>query len=32
MAYKTLVRPLMEYSSQVWGPHIKTNINPLYTE
>lgn len=28
-AYKTLVRPLIEYSSSVWEPHTKTLINKL---
>ena len=28
-AYKALVRPLVEYSSPVWSPHTKTNINKL---
>ena len=26
MAYKTLVRPLVEYSSSVWSPYTKSNI------
>ena len=29
MAYKTLVRPLVEYSSSVWGPYTKSNIARL---
>ena len=29
MAYKTLVSPLMEYSSSVWGPYTKSNIARL---
>ena len=28
-AYKTLVRPLIEYSSSVWEPHTKILINKL---
>ena len=27
MAYKTLVHPLVEYSSSVWNPYTKTNID-----
>jgi hypothetical protein len=27
LSYKTLVRPLVEYSSVVWDPHTKQNIN-----
>ena len=29
MAYKTLVRPLLKYSSSVWSPYIKSNIASL---
>ena len=29
MAYKTLIRPLVEYSSPVWGPNTKTNIDKV---
>ena len=29
MAYKTLVRPLIEYSSSVWSPYTKSNIARL---
>ena len=29
MAYKTLVRPLMEYSSTVWSPYTNQNIDRL---
>ncbi|MCG8048091.1 MAG: hypothetical protein JAY66_20795 [Candidatus Thiodiazotropha taylori] len=29
MAYKTLVRPLVEYSSPVWSPYTQTNIDKL---
>ena len=29
MAYKTLVRPLVEYSSSVWSPYTKSNIASL---
>ena len=29
MAYKTLVRPLVEYSSSVWTPYTKSNIARL---
>ena len=28
-AYTTLVRPLLEYSSSVWDPHIKTLVNKI---
>ena len=28
-AYKTLVRPLVEYSSLVWSPYAKSNIARL---
>ena len=27
MAYKTLVRPVVEYSSSVWSPYTKSNVN-----
>ena len=29
MAYKTLVRPQVEYSSQVWSLHTKDNIDTI---
>ena len=29
MAYKTLVRPIVEYSSTVWSPNIDQNIDKL---
>ena len=29
MAYKTLVRPILDYCSSVWGPHTQTLINQL---
>ena len=29
MAYKTLVRPLVEYSSSVWSPYTKSNVARL---
>ena len=29
MAYKTLVRPLVEYSSSVWSPYTKSKITRL---
>ena len=29
MAYKTLVRPLVEYSSSIWSPYTKSNIARL---
>ena len=29
MAYKTLVRPLEEYSSSVWSPYTKSNVDKL---
>ena len=29
MAYKTLARPLVEYSSPVWSPYTKTTINKI---
>ena len=29
MAYKSFVRPLTEYSSAVWDPYTKKNINKL---
>ena len=29
MAYKTVVRPLVEYSSSVWSPYTKSNIARL---
>ena len=29
IAYTTLVRPKIEYSSTVWDPHIKEDINIL---
>jgi hypothetical protein len=28
-AYKTLVRPILEYAGTVWDPHTATNINQL---
>ena len=28
-AYKTFVRPILEYASTVWDPHSQTNINKL---
>ena len=31
MAYKTLVLPLMEYSSSVWSPNTKSNVDKLET-
>ena len=31
MAYKTLVHPLVEYSSSVWSPYTKSNIARLET-
>ena len=31
MAYKTLIRPLVEYSSPVWSPDTKTNIDKIET-
>ena len=27
--YKSLVRPIMEYTSCVWDPHMQRNINKL---
>ena len=29
MAYKTLLRPLVDYSSSVWGPYTQSNINKI---
>ena len=29
MAYKTLVRPLVEYSSSVWSPYTQNNIHKI---
>lgn len=29
LAYKTFIRPLLEYASVVWDPYTKTNINKL---
>ena len=29
VAYNTLLRPQVEYASQVWSPHIKQNIHKL---
>ena len=29
MAYKTLVRPLVEYSSSVWSPYTKSSVDKL---
>ena len=29
MAYKTLVRPLVEYSSSVWSPYTQSNIHKI---
>ena len=29
MAYKTLVRPLVEYSSSIWSPYTKCNVDKL---
>ena len=29
IAYKTLVRPLVEYSSSVWSPYTKSNVDKL---
>ena len=29
MAYKTLVRPQVEYTSPVWSPHTKDNIDKI---
>ena len=29
MAYKTLVRPLVEYSSSVWSPYTQSNIHEI---
>ena len=29
MAYKTLIRPLVEYSSPVWSPYTKTNNDKI---
>ena len=29
MAYKTLVRPLVEYSASVWSPYTQNNIHRI---
>ena len=29
MAYKTLVRPVVEYASSVWSPYTKSNVDKL---
>jgi len=29
VAYKTFVRPILEYASTVWDPHTQTNVNKI---
>ena len=29
LAYPTYVRPILEYASTVWSPHVKTDITML---